>query len=427
VLSFLLLLGCRHEYVDREIVVGGPVQNLLMLSIDTLRRDGLTRFGGSGDMPFLDDWFDRAVSLDDHLSCSNWTYSSMICALTGRTPLNIGFLPLNGQGPQFWPQPVPMLSERLQKAGFTTGLFSASQMLSDELGTDVGYASLDYQDGASAGELLPATLPWLTQAMAEKERWFLHVHVIDPHGPYDPPDEVIPEFDGPGNLEWDLRFPRDFSAMREVWTGLDEATQAEVLRQVRILYAGELRQLDGELAQWMSQIQELGALDNTLVVIYSDHGEQFAEHGRWFHGNTLHAEEVNAIAGLRAPGLSSQAITDPTWHIDLPPTILVALDLPQPDRVQGVPVGLAASDRVRSVLRFDRTVSPRQLLVQDGMRLHYRWSGGEELFDTTEDPNELRDISVNAYRDAARLWRYLDPEVTALHQLQDVYEPNPTW
>ena len=426
-LWLVLALGCRNDVDDRTLLVPGPAANVLMVSIDTLRRDGLRRYGGSGDMPFLDAWFDQAVALDDHVSCSNWTYSSMICALTGATPVDVGFLPLDGQGPQPWPAPVPLLSERLAAEGFATALFSASYMLSNQLGTDRGYDHVNVEPDAPGRTLLPQALAWLENAAGQDQPWFLHVHLVDPHGPYDPPLDRIPEWDGPAPLPWDLRRAREFSAMRDDWKTLDDATQAEVLRQARLLYAGERRQVDADLGQWMAQVLDLGGLDDTVTVILSDHGEQFAEHGRWFHGTTLYAEEVDAIAGFQAPGLAPLAFKGPTWHVDLVPTLLSTLGLAPATEPTGTAAGLAPPDRIRSVLRYDRSTEPKQLLVEDGWRLHYSWSGQDALYDTLTDPGERHDLSASAYRDAARLWRVMDSDVAALDGLQELYEPQPTW
>lgn len=66
--------------------LGAPPRHLLMISIDTLRRDQLTRYGGHGNMPFLDGLLDEGVALDDHVACSNWTLHSTVCAMTGTYP-----------------------------------------------------------------------------------------------------------------------------------------------------------------------------------------------------------------------------------------------------------------------------------------------------------------------------------------------------
>ncbi len=426
-LSLLLLLGCRPDPVEQTLLVPGPATNLLVISIDTLRRDALTRYGGTGDMPFLDSWFDQAVALDDHLSCSNWTYSSMLCALTGTTQLEAGFLPLNGQGPQPWPAPVPLLAEELQDAGFLTGLVSGSRFLSHEVGTASGYDEDLVDPGAPASALVPAALDFLeTVTEQQRQRWFLHLHVVDPHSPYDPPLTVLPEWTGPGALNWDLRDSKDFMAMRKAWPDLDEQTRSEVQRQVRLLYAGELRQLDRDLEDLWTQAQNLGALEDTLVVFFSDHGEQFAEHGHWSHGATLHAEEIEAIAGFSAPDLGPMSVPLPTWHVDLAPSILQALGQPVPEAATGEAVGLGSVDRIRTALRFDRSLSPRQLLAEGEWRLHYNWNGNEALYDRSNDPTETSDQSQDAVLDAARLWVNLTPYVADLEDLQDQYVPEPS-
>ena len=399
--------------------VPGPARDLLLVSIDTLRTDALTRFGGTGDMPFVDGWLEGAVTLDDHLSCSNWTYTSMLCALGGRSALEMGFLPLDGDGPQDWPGEVPLLAEVLSEAGFDTALFSGSRMISSQVGTDVGYDHEVVTLHGHARDLAPEVEAWLADREGDSDRWFAHLHATDPHSPYNPPDEREPEWGGPGELAWDLSTAGGFRDARAEWQDLDDATREEVLRQLRVLYAGELRELDADLEALFDSLEELGALEDTLVVLLSDHGEQFRDHGQWTHGSSLHQEELAALLAFWHPALTPRPVSSPTTHVDLLPTVLRALDVALPADLSGVPAGLAQRDRTRTALRYDRSSFPKQLVDQEGWRLFYTWDGTVELYDLAEDPAEQRDVAAHSDEEADQLWDSLIPDVTALEALQD--------
>ncbi|HHO54413.1 MAG TPA: hypothetical protein ENK18_26970, partial [Deltaproteobacteria bacterium] len=173
--------------------------NLLMISIDTLRLDQLSRWRERwpgpepGPMPFLDGLIAEGVVLDDHMSCSNWTFHAATCTVAGSDPLSWGFVPTAtaaGIG-----APVPpraFLADWLGEAGFHTILVTTNTLFSERHGNGTGYHTHRLTDDAGVTPALDAAaqgLELLEAARADGvERWMLHLHLIDPHRPYAPPE-----------------------------------------------------------------------------------------------------------------------------------------------------------------------------------------------------------------------------------------------
>ncbi len=399
----------------------GP-RNVLMVTVDTLRRDALGRYGGP-DTPFLDTLLADSVTFDDHLSCSNWTYSSLLCALSCETPLDLGFLPLHGGGAQPLPSDVTLLAERLTDQGYATGSVTASPFLGPRYGTHRGYGVNLVEEHAPAEDLVLPALVTLSELQESGQPWFLHVWVTDPHVPYNPPADLAPDPAGLPEVPWDLRTTRGFADMRDAWKELDDQGRSDALTWLEVLYAAEVQATDRALGDLWDAARALGALDDTLTVLWSDHGEQFAEHNQFSHGGSLHREETAAVMAFHHPALSPVAWSGPTTHTDLVPTLFRALDLPDWSHCQGWEAGLAPDTRLRSGVRYQDTSDPLQLIDQDDFRLLYDWGGSLELFDGLEDPGELVDVADRERQRMGLLTDQLTHYVDQLDALQDVHHP----
>lgn len=357
-------------------------RRVLMLSVDTLRTDRVGRYGGSGLTPFLDGLLEQAVALDAHVSCSNWTLPSATCALTGRTVIELGAFPFDKEVPD-----VDALATILGAAGYRTGLVSGNAYVGPEHATGDDYdeaALFAFEDRADV--LLGEAVGMVERLDATGLPWLAHVHLVDPHAPYDPPVEVFtPTLD---RLALDARSWSGVLAVDEVVPTLPPADRAGVERELRALYDEEVRSLDSELSAFFATAEARGWLDDTLVVVWSDHGEQFWEHGAFRHGNQLFAEESAAVAAFWAKDLEPVAWVGRTGHLDLLPTVLVALGLPVPPELSGVPVGLASPDRPVIAYRSSGT-RPAIAVTRRDDRLILYWSDTPSaVYDLATDPLE---------------------------------------
>lgn len=420
----LALMGCKSidEGPPLEPEPGEPVvrfpappRNVLMISVDTLRRDHLGRYGG-GPTPFLDRLLAESVVLDDFVQCANWTLPSVACTLTGRSPVSLGVWPRLTAAPQPLPD-AGDLAGWLGGAGLYGILVSSNFWLSPIGGTTHGYAEVAHVGDVPLVEVWREAERRLDDALADGvDRWFLHLHLLEPHAPYDPPEAYLSGLADLDPAPWDLSQREEHYTAREGWPELSEAERALLEAHLRVRYQGEVQWLDDQLAAVWAELDARGWLDDALVVLWSDHGEQFWEHGRQSHAWQLHAEETDAIAAFWARDLPARAFSGPTHALDLVPTVLSALDLPLPGGLEGFPVGLAPEARLRFQEAHARS-GVEQTVLGEGFKLRYHWSGRVQLFDRGDDPGEQRDLWDPEDKDARALWEAVWARARALRPM----------
>src|SRR5262249_20702318 len=231
------------------------------------------------------------------------TTQSIASLMTGRVPARHGArglfdaLPATGG---------PTLAETLRGAGFATAAFASNVFLRPGQGFERGFSLFDNparrweRNGAAA--TVPDALDWASRQGAA--RWFLWVHLLDPHWSYEPP----PPFDArAGGI-----LPEDVSLYRDVAEGrlpkgdvaFGAALTAERAAHFAALYDGEVASTDAAIGTLVDGLRSRGLLDGTLLVVTADHGESLGEHGyRFAHGEVLYEDNVHVPALVRAPGV----------------------------------------------------------------------------------------------------------------------------
>ena len=186
-------------------------------------------------------------------------------------------------------------------------------------------------------------------------------------------------------------------------------------RHLQVRYDGECRWLDDQLAVIWQRLESGGLLDDTLGVLYTDHGEAFWEHGVQSHAHFLQAEENDAILWFWSRTMEARAWSGPTTAIDLVPTVLDALGLPVPDdgTLPGSVVGLAAPDRARFSSTACREGGLAAVTVE-GDKLQFRFDGTLQLYDRDLDRQELVDRYDPEDPRVSELWELLRPRVELL-------------
>ena len=388
----------------------GAASHLVWISLDTLRRDALGRYGGA-ETPFLDGLLSDGVSLDGHRSCTNWTLPAMLCQFMGRSPLDAGFYP--GFNPDDTsrdsPEGLTTLATALNTGGFQAAWLSANPLLSDALPDLARPEALTIREHEVAKFLTAEALVLAGALDQNSERWSLMVHYTDTHTPYVPPDSYLDALDLLEPCPVDLT---DKSVLIELDQGtldLSDAEMALVLAHLEARYAGAVQYLDDELAALWEGLASAGLLGDTLVVVSSDHGEQFFEHGLFSHGRALHAEEVDAIAGFWLDGLEPAAWSGPTLAEDVGVTVahLLGLD-PLPDAT-GALVGTRSSQVPGHAFFLGRIRVPAHVLDLDGWRLLYDWEGTTALYDVVADPGEQVDLAASEPEALAEMTEALQP------------------
>lgn len=406
----------------------GPPRNLLLITLDTTRKRALGRYGGGGNSPFLDRLLEEGVALDRHRSCSAWTPPSMLCVLSGRSALDVGAIP-QANDPQLPSMPeVHTLADMLGEAGFTTSLVSTNSFVSSSESYGEGYQRELLMPGGSAEEATAGALEEAVALAADDPPWLLHLHLYDPHTPYAPPSEYLGRLYSLPPLDVDVTESGALLELRSRWAGESPEWQALAVEHLEAAHAAELRYADDQLADWFEAMDALGALDDTLVVLATDHGEQFFERGQLGHPHDLQVEEVEAMAAFWAQDLHAVAIDSSTTHIDLLPTMLGALDVPVESDLDGLIVGHAPPDRVRHAMLYLDYLPMGLAVISERRQLLYDFDGSRSFHRLQEDPLALEDDYHPEDPAVQALWRPMRQRVErVLRTWPDRFEPTHAW
>jgi arylsulfatase A-like enzyme len=391
------------------LVGASPPKNLLIISVDTLRSDAIGRYGGGDDTPFLDARLSEGMALDDFQSCSNSTPISFICLYTGKPPHEWGFQLKETSGSlEGIPSNLDWASQLFSRSGFRTGTVTSSPMMGDQLKPFLpSFQDSDYVQW-EAPNVTDAALELSDKYASLPGRWMLHIHYMDPHSPYTPPEDVLaPLVAGlaPPDPSW--TFGHEWvRSLHVLWEKLEPDQQLVLQAHLRARYRALVRYVDSEMARLWKGLESRGMLDDTLVVFWSDHGEQFGERGRWAHGWNIFQEELGSFCGFWAKGMTPGAFAGPTDVTDVLPTALTALGLAADPKVAtameamtGYVVGTAPPSRPRFVLRGDRfrsMVSARAGRYALVSTIQLGSDTGAQLYDMSGDRAQRTDIRETA-------------------------------
>jgi len=399
--------------------------NVLMISIDTLRRDDIGRYSGGDTTPRLDALLETSLVLDSHHSCSNWTYPAMTCLLSGSDNALQGFMPLTVV-------PLPdshrMLAEVLADSGYQTTAVAAQDYFAPNINLTQGYNTVVINQQWTAPEVVERGLEYAARLEDNSAPWLLHLHFFDPHIPYlaDPSyrrgAESLPE------SPLDLTSVEGTDALQDKYDALTAADQALVRDHLDMLYQADLRLVDESIGHLLDELRATGGLEDTLVVLVSDHGEQFFEHDQFEHGNALYGEETRALAAFWWNAITPGVVTQNTTHADVMPTVLEILDIPAPETVRGTTVGLAASHRPifgEAYIENSELLRISQSVTLDDDRLIYWWDGHVEQYDLAADYGEQSDRYDPTTPTTQGLLEALQPRIDAMQLALPQHTPAP--
>jgi len=417
------LAGCEPLNGTDDVRVveidGAAPENLLLLSLDTLRKDAFARHGGVGRLDFLDGLAERSVVFDRHRSCTNWTLGSFYCAFSGGLPLDASFEPWShDDAVRNVPGELDLLPEWLGRQGYETVLVSASKVVGGLDAVSDGYVTVELTHDARFDTIVDGGLARLPDLVDGRTPWMLHLHAFDPHTPYSPPEDYRQGLDDLDPIEWDLDALGGMGGLTERWPTMTDEARELVLAHFDIRYGGEMAYLDDQLERLWGQLEDLGALEDTLVWILTDHGEQFFEHNSLTHDRSSHREEVDALAMFWAADLTSpRSWQRTTSHTDLAPTVVDALGLQVPPELRGRVLTRNGDDAPAHSFRYSAPQPPMHSVEADGLRLIYKWDGSARVYDPVADPEERTNLYEPDDPTFQDLWGHMDPLIEAAEAL----------
>jgi arylsulfatase A-like enzyme len=375
---------------------GAVPTNVLIVSLDTLRTNSVGAYGSREPTPTLDNLLAESVRLSDFRACSNWTVSGMLCALSGVPPFQLGFEPYSGdERVPGLPVRVSGLADWYRALGYTTQLVSSNPLLRATTPPGTSYQYVMTAPWARADWVRRTGLE-AASTLKSQEPWLLHLHFSDPHHPYEPPAPWLEGIEELPPLAVDVNDPAQMQEFENNWPHISEERQALVLAHLEFRYRAEVAYMDQELGHLFDGLEDAGALDDTLVVIFSDHGEQFFEHEKLQHSQGLFNEENQAIAAFWAKNLEPGTWDGPTHQVDIPATLAELHHLAPHHDLSGCPVGSGLADRTRFAFRYEVKKNgqgmPHLALERAGDRLVYSWSGSTWFFNEETDPEEKHNL-----------------------------------
>lgn len=396
--------------------------DILLVSLDTLRADRLSSYGNTRETsPILDRIARRGTRFAAAHAASSNTKPSHMSLFTGLDPRTHGVRPaVADDDPSMALSPdVATLPELLKEAGWTTASFSDRGGLPPKAGFDRGFDKLEAQWQELDGKVREVH-EWLKTTERDKPL-FLFFHTYEIHSPYLPPKGfhgryTAPDYAGPFSeryrelapLPFGVAFKRKAFFLKE-WEGI----QTEDVRYASDLYDEGVAYTDRQFGRLWKAWGETRDADNTILVVLSDHGEEFFEHEALGHKRSIYNELMHVPFIFYGPGIEPGVVQAPVSTTSLLPTLLDFLDLPPTPhgqapsllpllRAPGVSPPSAPiysqminrpKEQFESVLdgnwRLIRTVTPK------GEKL--------ELFDHSTDPSEHVDLSLEEPELVARL------------------------
>jgi arylsulfatase A-like enzyme len=392
---------------------------VLFIVVDTMRADRMSLYGyARPTTPHLEALAEDAVVFANARTQAGCTYPSVNALLTSRSPATF----LRPGAIMGIPRTVPSLPEILHERGYATAAVSASPIVRNTPsrvnptgGFGGGVDTFDeschtkHADcvNAKALELLPGL----------RAPWYLYLHYMEPHAPYRPPAGHKRRF-AASNEEARARGVSGWARRGEGWPVArrlyDGNPQYQLtpqnLAHLADLYDEEVSSFDEQLAALFEALRARGVLDQTLVVLAADHGEELYDHGHFGHCRNLAYETLlrtplvlwlpDAPAGQR--GVRRQALVE---NLDVVPTVLDYLGVPAADRgFEGM--------SLRPVIESDRPLRQASLSMQGVTRTLFDGrnkltldldSGRSQLFDLRTDPGERTDLAARRPAEARRL------------------------
>jgi arylsulfatase A-like enzyme len=404
-----------------------PASHAVLITIDSLRHDGVAGPGGDDQSPQISLLADQGAEFTQAIANGPNTPSSFPTILTGTYPLLYG-------GYRYLDERRPFLAATLNGSGYRTVGYHSNPHLGPEKNYNEGFerfndgtedadntnslknfvdrhvpadsllysflrrvwhlmsATTDTSAYAKAPTISDRAIDWLTGDWNGEDNFFMWLHYMDVHYPFMPPDEHVRAV---GGDPFSNRRVADLNGrMQEDPETLSEADVADL----ETLYDGEIHFTDHHVGRVLDAIEELDALDETLVAITADHGEGFGEHGQFGHHPDLYDELLRVPLVLNGPEIPDVTLDEQVSLVNLPSTIYESLDVETPAEDQGQPLqallaGEESEERVALV-----TSRGGDHLACRTRKWKCFWqvdTDTVELYDLTTDPGENEEVSAD--------------------------------
>jgi len=311
------------------------IRHVILITIDTLRADALSRgLSPHCESPVLDALAQESINFKSAYAPSPWTPPSVASIMSGLSPTVHGV----GRQRTHFPVSPPTLPDFFREAGYLTAAFGGNTLLAPQYALYRNSDVFRFPEPQPPRTLARQALAWYRGPIrmsdqhrteditADAQEWirlyaeqnfFLWLHYFDPHAPYLPPPEFLADHDQDRLYRVALAFDED--------RGRARLSPPPPLRQflLRSLYCGEVQYVDNRIGRVIEDLKQRGIYDDALIVVTSDHGEEFWEHGNAFHGHSMLDELLRVPLIFKLPGQAMRmAIQEPVSNVAVMPSIL---------------------------------------------------------------------------------------------------------
>ncbi len=417
-IGFFINAGIFAENFEESS--NNKISNIILISIDTLRKDVLSSYGSNEvSTPNIDRIAEDGFLFTQAYSPAPWTLPAFSSIMTGVNPL----VHKTTDSKSRLPETFTTIAEYLADSGYKTSAIGTNVFLHSEYNIDQGFMEYNFfpkrkelvdsfggafiniafpghfKTDASTSDLTDLSINWLNKN--RDKDFFLWLHYYDPHIPYTPPVEYIAEDKNQSTIG------NEFQSAGVIRSGHYSPNLADRIR-IRQLYDAEVRYVDDSIGRLIETLEELDLYKDSLIIITSDHGEEFWEHGGFEHGHTLYNELINVPLIIKLPDNEHGNIIDiPVTTQSLMPTILELSDIEFDNGsylasslvplLENKPSNYEVRPIISSSLLYyeDREAA----IVDESKYIRTIITDQEEFYNLTKDPQEQSPLSNSQVSD----------------------------
>jgi len=376
--------------------VGGPP--IVLLVVDTWRADTMSHWGGSGQMmPHMEALARQSVVFTDVLSNAPWTKPSMASMMTGMTPERAGVLARD----DVLGSDLVTVAEAFREAGYATAAFVTNPQLFRGSGYDQGFDVFkpipDHRGYLPAEDLLERFDKWTDNSSFSGDSIFVYLHLMDPHFPYQKPEQ----------------------------------RSARFRRHSQHLYQDEVEYFDDIFDRFVLKFYDVFGPETVLVIV-SDHGEEFDDHGQWGHGDSVFPELTRIPLMVQGKGFEPGTIGARLqgrdvfgllrWLMENGDGDIEAWAWSRSREVRVMSSYHHVASGWRRFLRPYRTRRIRAVETEDWLLARSAFGSVDELYDLRSDPECMRNVAREHPEVVAQLWKTRNAQVATyrVRQSQDM-------
>lgn len=376
--------GCSPDYPDYTC----PDSNIILISFDTLRADHLGCYGYDKDTsPHTDAFSKDCVLFEKTIAQSSTTKSSHASIFTG---MNVVAHCAYGGNDHILSDDRLTMAEILKDQGYRTICYNSGGYMREFFKLDQGFEIYNSDVVGRFINTVNISQQWLDDNPGEK--FFLFMHTYEVHHPYLPKEPFSSmfknDYSGPLPDHITIELLKDINAGKVT---IDEADKAHIISR----YDAEIRSMDDAFGKFLAYLKSKGLYDKAIIIVTSDHGEEFGEHGKMgWHSHTLYEELIHVPLLIKFPDqkFKGKRIKGMVRSIDILPTLLqlLAIDIGiRKEAIEGVSLlrGIQKG-KVDSTFALSQLGTNTSALQNDRFKII-----ANQLYDLKNDPGEQKNIA----------------------------------